>query len=92
MAPKKSRKPLQETMVEEPTQDPKVSPEFVGEEEQEDSKDQEVQEEHNDHGSEKEQTSMILFTPVQLEILFKMNRPDFSELVAALKGGSSKSV
>jgi len=25
-----------------------------------------------------------------LEILFKMNRPDFSELVAALKGGASK--
>jgi hypothetical protein len=25
-----------------------------------------------------------------LEILLKMNRPDFSELVGALKGGSSK--
>jgi hypothetical protein len=25
-----------------------------------------------------------------LEALFKMNRPDFSELVAALKGGASK--
>jgi hypothetical protein len=27
----------------------------------------------------------------QLEVLFKMNRPDFNELIAALKGGSSKS-
>jgi hypothetical protein len=27
-----------------------------------------------------------------LEVLLKMNRPDFSELVAALKGGSSKHV
>jgi len=25
-----------------------------------------------------------------LEVLFKMNRPDFSELIVALKGGSSK--
>jgi hypothetical protein len=45
MAPKKSRKPVQETVVEEPTQDPKVSLEFVREEEQEDLEDQEVQEE-----------------------------------------------
>jgi hypothetical protein len=27
-----------------------------------------------------------------LEVLLKMNRPDFSELVATLKGGSSKNV
>jgi hypothetical protein len=27
-----------------------------------------------------------------LEVLLKMNRPDFSELVAALKGWSSKCV
>jgi len=33
---------------------------------------------------------MILFTSEQLEVLFKMNRPDFSDLVVALKGGSSK--
>jgi hypothetical protein len=26
----------------------------------------------------------------QLEVLLKINRPNFSELVAALKGGSSK--
>ncbi len=27
-----------------------------------------------------------------MEVLLKMNKPDFTELVAALKGGSSKSV
>jgi hypothetical protein len=34
----------------------------------------------------------VFFTPEQLEVLLKMNRPDFNELVAALKGGSSKGV
>jgi len=34
----------------------------------------------------------VLFTLEQLEVLLKMNRPDYNELVAALKGGSSKSV
>jgi hypothetical protein len=38
----------------------------------------------------KEQRSSILFTLEQLEVLLKMNRPDFNELVVALKGGSSK--
>jgi hypothetical protein len=33
---------------------------------------------------------LVLFTPKQLEVFLKMNRPNFSELVAALKGGSSK--
>jgi hypothetical protein len=33
MAPKKSRKVVQETMVEEPTQDPDVPPQAMGEEE-----------------------------------------------------------
>jgi hypothetical protein len=28
----------------------------------------------------------------QLEVLLRMNRPDFTKLVEALKGGSSKSV
>ncbi len=32
------------------------------------------------------------FIPEQLEVLLKMNRPDFIELVAALKGRSSKGV
>ncbi len=30
------------------------------------------------------------YSPEQLEVFFKMNRPDLNELVAALKGGSSK--
>jgi hypothetical protein len=49
-------------------------------------------ENHDDHENEKEQPTIILFTPEQLEILLKMNRPDFTKLVAALKGGSSKGV
>jgi hypothetical protein len=32
------------------------------------------------------------FTLEQLEVLLKMNRPDFNELVVAFKGGSSKGV
>jgi hypothetical protein len=40
--------------------------------------------------SEEEQRSSVVFTPEQLENLLKMNRPDFSELVVALKGGSYK--
>jgi len=34
----------------------------------------------------------VLFILEQLEVLLKMNRPNFNELVAALKGGSSKGV
>ncbi len=34
----------------------------------------------------------MLFILEQLEVLLKMNRPNFNELVAALKGGSSKGV
>jgi hypothetical protein len=34
----------------------------------------------------------ITFMPPRLEVLLKMNRPDFNELVVALKGGSSKGV
>ncbi len=45
-----------------------------------------------DHENEEEQPNKVLFTPEQLEVLLKMNRPDFMELVTALKGGSSKSV
>jgi hypothetical protein len=47
---------------------------------------------HEDHENEEEQPNTILFTPEQLEVLLKMNRLDFNELVAALKGGSSKGV
>jgi hypothetical protein len=38
------------------------------------------------------QLFLILFTLEQLEVLLKMNRPDFNDLVAALKGGSCKGV
>ncbi len=67
--------------MEEPTQDQKVAPKSIGEEEQEPQKD------HDDPESEKEQPNIVLFTLKQLEVLLKMNRPDFSELIAALKGG-----
>jgi hypothetical protein len=39
---------------------------------------------------EGEQMSSVLFTPEQLEVLLKMGRPDFDDLVAALKTGASK--
>ncbi len=39
---------------------------------------------------EGEQRSLVLFTPEQLEVLLKMGRPDFGELVAALKTGAAK--
>jgi hypothetical protein len=80
---------MQKTVVEKPTQNPKAPSETISEEEQEDSKNQEDQENHNDHEDEKEQRSMVLFTPKQL---LKMNRLDFTKLVGALKGGSSKGV
>jgi hypothetical protein len=72
-------------MLEEPTHDRKVPLESIGEEELEAQKD------HDDPESEEEQPNIDLFTPEQLEVLFKMNKPNFSELVAALKRGSSKS-
>jgi hypothetical protein len=84
MAPKKNRKQAQDTMLEEPIKDREVPLESIGEEEPGIRKDQDEPE------SEEEQRSSVLFTPKQLEVLFKMNRPDFSELVMALKGGSSK--
>jgi hypothetical protein len=84
MAPKKMRKPTQETMVEEPTPEQEILIKFIWEE------DLEAQEDHGDPKNEEEQPNIVLFTLEQLEVLFKMNRPDFIELVAALKGGSSK--
>jgi hypothetical protein len=45
----------------------------------------------NEPKSEEEQRSSVLSTPKQLEVFLKMNRPNFSELVSAFKGGSSKS-
>jgi hypothetical protein len=58
----------------------------IGEEEPKAKEDQDEPE------SEEEQRSLVLFTPEQLEVLLKMNRLDFNELVAALKGGPSKNV
>jgi signal recognition particle GTPase len=71
-------------MFKEPNEDLVVSPESNGEEEPRTRKDQDEPE------SEKEQRSFVLFTHEQLEVLLKMNRPNFSELVTALKGGASK--
>ncbi len=66
--------------------------EAIKEEEQEDSGNDEDCDIHSDQENEEEQPITVLFTLEQLEVLFKMNRPDFKELVVALKGGSSKSV
>jgi len=71
-------------MVGEPDEDRVVPPESIGEEEPRTREDQ------NEPKSEEEQRSSVLFTPEQLEVLLKMNRPDFGELVAAFKTGTSK--
>jgi len=84
MAPKKNRKQAQETMLEEPIEDQVVPPESIKEEEPRTREDQDEPE------SEKEQQSSVLFTQEQLEVLLKMNRHDFGELVVALKRGASK--
>jgi hypothetical protein len=84
MAPKKNRKQVQETTLEKLNEDRVVPPESIGEEEPRTREDQDEPE------SEEEQRSLVLFTQEQLEVLLKMNRHDFSELVAVLKGGTSK--
>jgi hypothetical protein len=71
-------------MLEKPVEDRIVLPESIGEEDPRTRKDQ------DEPVSEEEQLSSVLFTSEQLEVLLKMNRPDFNDLVAALKGGSSK--
>jgi hypothetical protein len=48
------------------------------------------QEDRDKPESEEEQKSSVLFTQEQLEVLLKMGRPDFGELVAALKKGAAK--
>jgi hypothetical protein len=90
MTPKKSCKVAQEIVVEEPTQNTDVPPQAMRGEEQNVSKGEEDCDSHEDHENEEEQSNAVLFTPEQLEVLLKMNRPDFSELVTAFKGGSSK--
>jgi hypothetical protein len=71
-------------MLEEPVDDRVAPPESIGEEELMPREDQDEPE------SEEEQRSSVLFTQEQLEVLFKMGRPDFGELVAALKTGAAK--
>jgi hypothetical protein len=84
MAPKKTHKPAQDAMAEETAEDRVVPPESLGEEEPITREDQDEPE------SEEEPRSLVLFTPKQLEVLLKMNRPDFGELVAALKTRTPK--
>ncbi len=48
------------------------------------------QEDQDEPESEEEHRSSVLFTQEQLEVLLKMGRPDFGELVAALKTGAAK--
>jgi hypothetical protein len=88
MAPKKNRKQASETRPEEPVEDLVAPPETIGEEEPSSREDQDEPE--GGPESEEEQRSSVLFTLKQLEVLLKMNRPDFGELVAALKTGTSK--
>jgi hypothetical protein len=84
MAPKKNHKQPQDSMLEELVDDQVAPPESIGEEEPMPWEDRDEPE------SEEEQRSSVLFTPEQLEVLLKMGRPDFGELVAALKTGVAK--
>jgi hypothetical protein len=88
MAPKKNRKQASETRPKEHVEDLVAPPESIGEEEPNSREDQDEPEVKPE--SEEEQRSSVLFTPEQLEVLLKMNRPDFGELVATLKTGTSK--
>jgi hypothetical protein len=63
MAPKKTCKVVQETVVEEPTQDPNVPPQAIRGEEQKDSEGEEDRDNHEDHESEEEQPNTVLFIP-----------------------------
>jgi len=71
-------------MLEKPIEDRVVPSESIREEEPRTLEDQDEPE------NEEEQWSSVLFTQEQLEVFFKMNRPDFSKLVTVLKGRSSK--
>jgi hypothetical protein len=84
MAPKKTPKQLQDSMLEKPVEDRVAPPKSIEEEE---PMPKEVQDEPE---SEEEQRSSILFTQEQLEVLLKMGRPEFGELVTALKMGTAK--
>ncbi len=54
MAPKKTRKLVQETMVDKPTQDLEVPSEAIREEKQEDYEKQEYQDNHDGHENEEQ--------------------------------------
>jgi len=84
MAPKRTHKLIHETMVGEPTRNLDVPFEIIREEEKEDFEKQEDHDNRNDHENEKEQPTTILFIPEQLEVLLKMNRPDFIKLLCVL--------
>jgi len=73
-------------MLEEPIEYRIVPLESIGEEEPR------TQEDQDELESEEEQRNLVIFTHEQLEVLLKMNRPDFSELVMTLKGRASKDV
>jgi hypothetical protein len=92
MAPKRNYKLVHETMVEKCTQDLDVPFETIGEDKQKDFEEQKNCDNRDDHENEEEQLGIVLFTPKQWEVLFKMNRPDFTRLVEALKRGSFKNV
>jgi hypothetical protein len=62
MAPKKTRKVVQEIVVEEPTQDLDVPPQAIKGEEQKDFESEENRDSHEDHENEEEQPNAILFT------------------------------
>jgi hypothetical protein len=79
MAPKKNRKQAPKNRSEELVEDLVASSESIREEEPNSREDQDE--------PEIGQRSSVLFTPEQLEVLLKMNRPDFGELVAAFKWG-----
>jgi len=85
MAPKKNRKQPQDSVMEEPVDDRVAPAESIGEEEPMPREDRD-----EPKSEEGEQKSSVLFTSEQLEVLFKMGRPDFGDLLAALKPGASK--
>jgi hypothetical protein len=70
-------------MLEEPVNDRVAPPESIGEEPM-------PREDQDEPKSEEEQRSSVLFTQEQLEVLLKMGRSDFGELVVALKTGAAK--
>jgi hypothetical protein len=71
-------------MLEAPVEDQVAPLESIGEEEPR------LWEDQDEPESEEEQRSSVLFTQEQLEVLLKMGRLDFGELVAALKTGAAK--